>query len=121
MEVDQRIVLPGDVIKVSSESTIVLGPGLRQEGDDVVATKAGLLHHLEVGNRYWIESNQKRVKSRIEFIFSKRLTGRIVYCSNWRVSYRHSYCKDERIFSRGYRYSTFSCVACIGFRRSDET
>lgn len=61
MEVDQRIVLPGDVIHVDTESTIVLGPGLRQEGDDVVATKAGILRHLEVGNRWWIESNQKRV------------------------------------------------------------
>lgn len=61
MEVDQRIVLPGDVIDVDTESTIVLGPGLRQEGDDVVATKAGILRHLEVGNRWWIESNQKRV------------------------------------------------------------
>jgi exosome complex component RRP40 len=66
MEVDPRIVLPGDVIEVNSESTIVLGPGLRQEGDDVVATKAGILYHLEVGNRYWVESNQKRVKPNIE-------------------------------------------------------
>lgn len=62
MEVDQRIVLPGDVIEVDTESTVVLGPGLRQEGEDVVATKAGILRHLEVGNRWWIESNQKRVK-----------------------------------------------------------
>ncbi|OBZ83974.1 putative exosome complex component rrp40 [Choanephora cucurbitarum] len=60
MEVDQRVVLPGDVIDVNTESTIVLGPGLRQESDQVVATKAGFLRHLEVGNRYWIESNQKR-------------------------------------------------------------
>ena len=62
MEVDQRIVLPGDVIEVNTEATVVLGPGLRQEGDNVVATKAGLLRHLENGNRWWIESNQKRVK-----------------------------------------------------------
>lgn len=61
MEVDQRIVIPGDVIDVNSETTIVLGPGLRQEGDDVVAVKAGILHHAETGNKYWIESNQKRV------------------------------------------------------------
>ncbi|KAI9483208.1 MAG: hypothetical protein EXX96DRAFT_133827 [Benjaminiella poitrasii] len=60
MEVDQRIVIPGDVIDVNTESTIVLGPGLRQEGDDVVVIKAGILCHLEAGNRYWIESNQKR-------------------------------------------------------------
>lgn len=62
MEVDLKIVLPGDVIPVNTESTVILGPGLRQEGDEVVATKAGILHHLESGNRWWIESNQKRVK-----------------------------------------------------------
>ncbi|KAI8884552.1 hypothetical protein K501DRAFT_217420 [Backusella circina FSU 941] len=60
MEVDQRVVLPGDIIDVNKEETIVLGPGLRQEGDDVVATKAGILQHLETGNRWWIDSNQKR-------------------------------------------------------------
>ena len=63
MEVDPRIVLPGDIIDVEEESTIVLGPGLRQEGDQIVAMKAGILQHLEVGNRYWIDSNQKRVSS----------------------------------------------------------
>ncbi|KAG1151236.1 hypothetical protein G6F37_002943 [Rhizopus arrhizus] len=60
MEVDLKIVLPGDVIPVNTESTVILGPGLRQEGDEVVATKAGILRHLESGNRWWIESNQKR-------------------------------------------------------------
>ncbi|KAG2237658.1 hypothetical protein INT48_004561 [Thamnidium elegans] len=60
MEVDPRIVLPGDVIDVDTDSTVVLGPGLRQEGEDVVATKAGVLRHLETGNKWWIESNQKR-------------------------------------------------------------
>jgi exosome complex component RRP40 len=95
MEVDQRIVLPGDVIDVNSESTIVLGPGLRQEGDDVVATKAGILHNLEVGNRYWIESNQKRVNSDIKETHEKVLITLIVYCSNWRVSYWYGYCKNE--------------------------
>ncbi|KAI8987235.1 hypothetical protein BDF20DRAFT_849010 [Mycotypha africana] len=59
MEADQRIVLPGDKIDIT-EGAVILGPGLRQEGDDIVATKAGILHHLEAGNRYWIESNQKR-------------------------------------------------------------
>ncbi|GAA5800866.1 hypothetical protein EDC94DRAFT_697441 [Helicostylum pulchrum] len=60
MEVDPRIVLPGDVIDVDTDSTVILGPGLRQEGEDVVATKAGILRHLETGNKWWIESNQKR-------------------------------------------------------------
>jgi exosome complex component RRP40 len=69
MEVDQRVVLPGDIIDVNKEATIVLGPGLRQEGDDVVATKAGILQHLETGNRWWIDSNQKRVKHLPCFLF----------------------------------------------------
>ncbi|CEG70906.1 hypothetical protein RMATCC62417_06723 [Rhizopus microsporus] len=60
MDVDLRIVLPGDLIPVDTESKVVLGPGLRQEGEDVVATKAGILRHIESGNRWWIESNQKR-------------------------------------------------------------
>ncbi|KAI7869445.1 hypothetical protein BDF14DRAFT_1782127 [Spinellus fusiger] len=60
-----QVVLPGDIIPVSthtstSDDTLVLGPGLRQEGDTIVAIKAGLLRHLEAGNRWWIESNQKR-------------------------------------------------------------
>lgn len=62
MDVDLRIVLPGDLIPVDTESKVVLGPGLRQEGEDVVATKAGILRHIESGNRWWIESNQKRVR-----------------------------------------------------------
>lgn len=93
MEVDQRIVLPGDVIDVNTESTIVLGPGLRQEGDDVVATKAGILHHLEVGNRWWIESNQKRVNyCHIWDNSHWILTTFKVYCLNRRIRYwcRHS-------------------------------
>ncbi|KAI8993456.1 hypothetical protein BDB01DRAFT_716292 [Pilobolus umbonatus] len=56
----KQVVLPGDVIDVDTSSTVILGPGLRQEGEGVVATKAGMLHHLETGNRWWIESNQKR-------------------------------------------------------------
>lgn len=72
MEIDQptlRVVLPGDVISEATESaiehggTIVLGPGLRQEGESIVATKAGILKHLTSGNRWWIESNQKRASS----------------------------------------------------------
>ncbi|KAG0175329.1 exosome non-catalytic core subunit rrp40 [Apophysomyces sp. BC1034] len=62
MEADQpelRVVLPGDVIPVNDEA-LILGPGLRQDGENVVATKAGLLRHIETGNRWWIESNQRR-------------------------------------------------------------
>ncbi|KAI9246143.1 hypothetical protein BY458DRAFT_528232 [Sporodiniella umbellata] len=60
MDTDFNTVLPGDIVSVNTETTVVLGPGLRQEGDEVVATKAGILRHFESGNRWWIESNQKR-------------------------------------------------------------
>lgn len=102
MEVDQRIVLPGDVIDVDTESTVVLGPGLRQEGEEVVATKAGMLRHLEVGNRWWIESNQKRVKS---FNTKKKeqpikYTLYLVHCSHWRISHWNCHSQNGRILSR---------------------
>lgn len=66
MEVDQasRVVLPGDVIHEATNSeqqgVITLGPGLRQDGEHIVATKAGMLKHAPP-MRWWIESNQKRV------------------------------------------------------------
>ena len=72
MEIDQemqhhepRVVIPGDIIKEATETNIILGPGLRQEGEHIVATKAGLLKHISPG-KWWIESNQKRV---ISFLF----------------------------------------------------
>ncbi|KAI8379300.1 uncharacterized protein BYT42DRAFT_568364 [Radiomyces spectabilis] len=60
-----RVVLPGDVISIDLENienhgTVVLGPGLRQDGESIVATKQGILKHIPVSNRWWIESNQKR-------------------------------------------------------------
>lgn len=66
MEVDHasRVVLPGDVIHEATnneqQGVITLGPGLRQEGEHIVATKAGMLKHA-APMRWWIESNQKRV------------------------------------------------------------
>lgn len=60
-----KVVIPGDVIPIDQNedhdenSTIILGPGLRQDGDQIVANKAGILRNN--GNRWWIESNQKRV------------------------------------------------------------
>ncbi|CDH50149.1 exosome complex exonuclease rrp40 [Lichtheimia corymbifera JMRC:FSU:9682] len=65
MEVDQasRVVLPGDVIHEATnneqQGVITLGPGLRQDGEHIVATKAGMLKHAPP-MRWWIESNQKR-------------------------------------------------------------
>lgn len=68
MEVDRsdsRVVLPGDIIHETSahpENTkLILGPGTRQDGEQIVAAKAGILNGSETGNKWWIESNQKRV------------------------------------------------------------
>lgn len=63
MEDNTRVVLPGDRIttSVDTESPVVIGPGLRQEGEHIVALKAGLLRHIPQGNRWWIENSQKRV------------------------------------------------------------
>ncbi|KAI9494243.1 hypothetical protein BDB00DRAFT_787288 [Zychaea mexicana] len=61
MEIDEqspRVVIPGDIIEEATESDITLGPGLRQESEHIVATKAGILKHLP--GKWWIESNQKR-------------------------------------------------------------
>lgn len=121
MEVDPRIVLPGDVIDVDEASTIVLGPGLRQEGDQIVAMKAGILQHLEVGNRYWIESNQKRV--RIYSLLLCETIGKywknsaVVYCSHRRVRGWHSDCQDGRVFPCRHWNSTFSRPAHAGIWR----
>lgn len=114
MEVDSRIVLPGDVIDVDEESTIVLGPGLRQEGDQIVAMKAGILQHLPVGNRYWIESNQKRVCSACCRGRQEDTKRTVVYRSNRRISRWNSDCQDGRVFPCGYWNSTFSRLAYAG-------
>ncbi|KAG0308352.1 exosome non-catalytic core subunit rrp40 [Dissophora globulifera] len=59
-----HIVLPGDQIPSavagSAEGVIKLGPGLLVEEDNVEAIKAGVLKHASVGNRWWVESNQRR-------------------------------------------------------------
>ena len=54
-----KILLPGDVVCKVTED-IVLGPGLFQELDSIIATKSGLLAH-KPPNKYWIENKQKRV------------------------------------------------------------
>ncbi|KAF8961684.1 exosome non-catalytic core subunit rrp40 [Entomortierella lignicola] len=68
--VGPQIVLPGDLLP-SSESgllddaptapVIKLGPGLQPMDDDsIIAVKAGVLKHVSAGNRWWVESNQRR-------------------------------------------------------------
>jgi exosome complex component RRP40 len=63
---EKRVVLPGDNIEHlrESESTkkIILGPGLRTEGDHVFACKPGILRFREP-NVYWVDTHQKRVSN----------------------------------------------------------
>ncbi|KAG0228277.1 Exosome component 3 [Actinomortierella wolfii] len=76
-----RVVLPGDqlppqdagllagqdeddtsmAIDQRAPPTIKLGPGLVPMDDDtIIAVKAGVLKHVDIGNRWWVESNQRR-------------------------------------------------------------
>jgi exosome complex component RRP40 len=57
-------VLPGDVVNLDSTNSkgktkFVLGPGLRQQSNYVVAIKPGVLRFREQGV-YWVDSHQKR-------------------------------------------------------------
>lgn len=71
MPSELKVVLPGDLIsaendnsqmEVDDEAPVVrLGPGLTQVQEDIVSMKAGVLKHQETGNKWWLESNQRRV------------------------------------------------------------
>ena len=62
------VVLPGDIIckiqdiESSSDSRykLKLGPGLRQEDDEILAFKAGVLRSRDP-QIFWVDTNQKRV------------------------------------------------------------
>lgn len=66
-----KIVLPGDILPgpesgllddAPTAPVIKLGPGLQPMDDDTIAAvKAGVLKHAATGNRWWVESNQRRV------------------------------------------------------------
>ncbi|CAM0138622.1 exosome non-catalytic core subunit rrp40 [Umbelopsis sp. WA50703] len=72
MTSDLKVVLPGDLIPVNNESDessmnvdddaplVRLGPGLTQVQEDIVSMKAGVLKHQDPGNKWWLESNQRR-------------------------------------------------------------
>ena len=59
-----QVFIPGDVLKGLKESEktskVVLGPGLRQESEEIVVSKPGVLRFKEP-NIYWIDCHQKRV------------------------------------------------------------
>jgi exosome complex component RRP40 len=57
-------VVPGDVIgrlTATQTTTIRLGQGLIQDGDTIIATKAGILR-FRAPDKYYIEASQKRVR-----------------------------------------------------------
>lgn len=66
-----EVLLPGDVFSFRlSESVdgsiktekIICGPGLRRNGEEVHVCKSGILRH-KLPNMYWIDSQQRRVRS----------------------------------------------------------
>ena len=61
------VVLPGDVLGVVTDNVkLRFGPGIRREGDQILATKSGLFRHRSPVT-YWIDNNQKRVSYRRDF------------------------------------------------------
>lgn len=59
-----QVFLPGEILKNLKESEktskVVLGPGLRQESEEIVVSKPGTLRFKEP-NIYWVDCHQKRV------------------------------------------------------------
>lgn len=62
-----QIILPGDVLPASvtgldeDAPVIKLGPGLLMQEDRIGAIRAGVLKHSSSANRWWVETNQRRV------------------------------------------------------------
>lgn len=75
-----KVVLPGETLSDFKESEktykVILGPGLRQEADDIIVSKPGIVRFKEP-NVYWVDSNQKRV--RVFIVFKGDNSG---YCIN---------------------------------------
>ena len=65
-----EVFLPGDVLNSLRESEktskVVLGPGLRQDSEEIVVSKPGILRYKEP-NIYWIDCHQKRVCLLVNF------------------------------------------------------
>ena len=60
-------VFPGDLLQtVSAFSSVLLGPGVAREADDLVATRAGILRWDAEQNRLWVENEQKRYVPALE-------------------------------------------------------
>lgn len=61
-----QIYLPGDTITLSKEDEspdikVVLGPGLRKYGKQILVTKPGVLRRKGTPITYWIDCHHRRV------------------------------------------------------------
>lgn len=57
-----QCVIPGDVVgRVIGGLEIKIGPGLKQNNTNIVATKAGILQFRHP-NKFWVENSQRRVR-----------------------------------------------------------
>lgn len=57
-----EVAMPGDVIKITTDNPrqkIVIGPGLRREGDIIYSCKAGILQR-RAPSIYYVDSYQRR-------------------------------------------------------------
>ncbi|XP_071953837.1 exosome complex component RRP40-like [Antedon mediterranea] len=71
--VEGRIVIPGDVVVLKTNEDdgkkIRLGPGLRQESEEVIVCKCGIIRHKTDPETYWVDCHQKRyVPTKGEFV-----------------------------------------------------
>ena len=88
-----QIYLPGDSVALSktdeiSSALIVIGPGLRKYGKQILVTKPGVLRTKASPATYWIDCHHKRVifftftHDEIHFLyFSIMLINIILVCS----------------------------------------
>lgn len=63
------VVLPGDPVTcfgdVSADTKVLLGPGLRQELNRIIAVKPGILRRGK-SSTYWVDSHEKRVSKNVD-------------------------------------------------------
>ena len=86
-----QIYLPGDSVALSktdeiSSAKIVIGPGIRKYGKQILVTKPGVLRTKASPATYWIDCHHKRVifftHDEIHFLyFSIMLINIILVCS----------------------------------------
>lgn len=74
MEVNvDDVVMPGDALKLDSinktKEKIVLGPGLRREGETIFVCKSGVLKHRKP-SIYYVDSYQRRLGNSIQTFHS---------------------------------------------------